>query len=151
MTVDRGAMIQPKRWPGLSSVGSPRPVSPRHTAWTRRSIARTPSSSQCGANEARPVLVQLPGRFEEPSVLGVEDDADVEELLAVDAGHDPEHDVLVGLHAAALPGTQAVAVETRLEQGAVGRSDRAGVVQVRSRLEPLVGHVVEAQRRCDRA
>ena len=51
----------------------------------------------------QPVGVDVPDGVEVVGRLAVEHHADVDELLAVDARHAAEHDVLVGVHAAPAP------------------------------------------------
>src|ERR1700712_3184575 len=66
-----------------------------------------------GRKAPEPIGRDLPGGVEELLGLAVDDDADVDELLTLDARDAAQHDVLVGLHAAALPGTQARAPSRR--------------------------------------
>ena len=108
----RGALRKPKRVPAGLPAAAPTLSSPRqHTPSTKARASHTASRSRRGVEGGQPLAVDVPGGLEERRLLAVEDHADVEELLAVDARHAAEHDVLVGqagrAHAALTPGSQA--------------------------------------------
>jgi hypothetical protein len=81
------------------------PRSPRPAAPTAASPAQTPSTydrasqtgltSSVGSSAAAVAGRRTPGGGEEPRLLAVDDDADVDELLTVDARNAAEDDVLV--------------------------------------------------------
>ena len=94
--------------------------------------------------DAEPLGRHLPAGVEVVGRLAVEHHADVDELLALHARDAAQHDVLVGLHAAALPGThtRAPSRRARRKETYAARTS-VGRLGTRSWLEPLVGHLGE--------
>ena len=142
-TVLRGALQEAEPGAAVLRATEPAASSARHTRVDELQAVADRVDVDVGVERAQPVAVDdLPARVEELRRLAVEDDADVDELLALDARDAAQHDVLVGLHAAALPGTQTRAIRRgracRNETYAARTS--SGVSAPGPRLEPLVGH-----------
>ena len=144
-TVLRGALRKPNRWPSDWRAASPARSSPRQTQLDEGQRLAHLVDVDAGVQGAQPVGVDVAHDVEEVGGLAVQDDADVEELLAVGSRHAAQHDVLVG-HAliAAPPGShwrvprRARRKSTYAARSASGRRRRRG-----TGLEPHVGHVGE--------
>ena len=145
-TVLRGAATKPKRVPTGPRPAAPRDASPLQTASTAASAEQTASTSTSAASARAGRGRRGSAARRKSACLAVEHDADVDELLAVDAGHAAQHDVLEAhlldaAHAAASTGQPGpVAGDPGVQEVDVRRAQRVRRVGPGHRLEPLVGH-----------
>ena len=141
----RGALRKPKRVPaGLAATAPTVVVGGADAAHEVQPLAHR-VDVEAGSERGEAFAVDAPRRLEEAGPFAVEDDADVDELLAVDAGHAAEHDVLVGQSRrrsrGTHPGQPRPGREPSRQERDVRRAEVVGRCGTGHRLEPAVGHL----------